>query len=72
MFPGLKNVRGTFCYNWASANEGVNSSKCYFFLWRCVFWKRYQNMMSDQLKHFVVMIKLSSNYFLLVVHEIAE
>ena len=22
--------------NWASANEVVNSSKCYFFLWRCV------------------------------------
>ena len=37
-----------------------------------VFWKRYQNMMSDQLKHFVVMIKLSSNYFLLVFHDIAE
>ena len=37
-----------------------------------VFWKRYQNMMSDQLKHFVVMIKLSSNYLLLVFHDIAE
>ena len=34
-----------------------------FFLRRCVFWKRYQNMISDKLKHFVVMIKLSSNYF---------
>ena len=29
-------------------------------------------MMSDKLKHFVVTIKLSSNYFLLVFHEIAE
>ena len=29
-------------------------------------------MMSDKLKHFVVMIKLSSNSFLLVFHEIAE
>ena len=29
-------------------------------------------MMSDKLKHFVVMIKLSFNSFLLVIHEIAE
>ena len=57
--------------NWASANEVVNSSKCYFFSGD-VFWKRYQNMISAKLKHFVVMIKLSSNYFLLVFHDIAE
>ena len=29
-------------------------------------------MMSDKMKHFVFMIKLSSNYFLLVFHEITE
>ena len=28
--------------------------------------------MSDKLKHFVVMIKLSSNYLLLVFHQTAE
>ena len=44
----------------------------WYFFCGDVFLKRYQNMMSDKLKHFVVMIKLSSNYFLRVFHKIAE
>ena len=66
------NFLGRRFANWTCASEVVNELKCYLFLQRYVFWKLYQNMMLDKLKHFVVMIKLSSNYLLLVFHETAE